>query len=328
MSILVTGGAGYIGSHCVKTLLERGADVAVLDNLVNGHKEAVRGGRFYEGDLADRVFLESVFEQEKVEAVIHFAAYSLVGESVQVPEKYFRNNVGGSLTLLETMKKYQVKTIVFSSTAAVYGEPNYTPIDEEHPCLPTNPYGESKLFVERMMSWFTKAYGLRYAALRYFNVAGADSDGFLGEDHKNETHLIPLVLRAAQKGQPLTVYGRDYPTADGTCIRDYIHVEDLIDAHLLALDYLQKGGPSGSFNLGNGEGFSVQQVIDQARAVTGREIPVADGDRRAGDPAVLVASSRKAMEQLGWKPKHAALSEIIASAWAWHQKFPGGYTRP
>lgn len=326
MSILVTGGAGYIGSHCVAALLQKGADVVVIDNLSKGHLKALKGGRFYQGDVSDRAFLQEVFLRESIDSVIHFAAFSLVGESMVVPEQYFRNNVTAGLTLLEVMLEHQVKYLVFSSTAAVYGEPTYTPIDEAHPSNPTNPYGESKRMVEGMLQWCDRAHGLRYAALRYFNVAGAWSDGSIGEDHHPETHLIPLVLAAAQgKRESLSLFGADYPTRDGTCIRDYIHVEDLADAHLLALDYLHSGKPSDVFNLGNGQGFSNLEIIEAARKVTGAPIPVTKADRRPGDPAVLVASSRKAMEVLGWHPKHAAIEDILSSAWRWHTAYPNGY---
>lgn len=326
MSILVTGGAGYIGSHCVAALLERGEDVVVADNLVTGHKEALKGGRFYEGDVSDRAFLDQLFEREHIDAVIHFAAFSLVGESVNLPEKYFRNNVVGGLTLMESMVAHEVPYLVFSSTAATYGEPEYTPIDEVHPQNPTNPYGESKRIVESMLKWSDRAHGLRFVPLRYFNVAGAWRDGSIGEDHRPETHLIPMILKAAQGKVPsLKLFGTDYPTRDGTCIRDYIHVEDLIDAHFLALDYLRAGNPSTAFNLGNGQGFSNREIIEAARRVTDAEIPVEEAPRRAGDPATLVASSRKAKEVLGWEPKHPDVEDVIASAWRWHSAHPNGY---
>lgn len=326
MSILVTGGAGYIGSHCVAALLERGADVVVVDNLSKGHREAVRGGKFYLGDVSDKDFLNMVFDREQIEAVIHFAAFSLVGESMELPEKYFRNNVSAGLTLIEAMIAHKVPYLVFSSTAATYGEPEYTPIDEVHPQHPTNPYGESKRMVEGMLKWCDSAHGLKYAAMRYFNVAGARQDGSIGEDHRPETHLIPLVLATAQgKRASLSLFGTDYPTRDGTCIRDYIHVEDLVDAHFLALDYLKAGNPSAAFNLGNGQGFSNLEIIDAVRRVTGAPIPVTEADRRPGDPAVLVASSEKAMQVLGWQPKHADILDIIRSAWQWHSSHPNGY---
>ncbi len=326
MSILVTGGAGYIGSHCVAALLERGEDVVVADNLITGHRAALKGGRFYQGDVADRAFLDRLFTQEDIEAVIHFAAFSLVGESVQKPEKYFRNNVTAGLSLIEAMVDHRIPYLVFSSTAATYGEPDYTPIDEDHPQKPTNPYGESKRIVESMLRWSDNAHGLKFVPLRYFNVAGAWHDGSIGEDHRPESHLIPMVLKAAQgKVESLKLFGTDYPTPDGTCVRDYIHVEDLIAAHFLALDYLRAGNPSTPFNLGNGQGFSNRQIIEAARRVTGAPIPVVEAERRAGDPAVLVASSKKAMEVLGWKPKYTSVEDIIASAWRWHTGHPDGY---
>ncbi|MCX7614332.1 MAG: UDP-glucose 4-epimerase GalE, partial [Clostridiales bacterium] len=314
MSVLVTGGAGYIGSHCVASLLQKGLDVVIIDNLSRGHREAVTGGRFYKGDLNDSTFLDSVFAQEKITAVIHFAAFSLVGESMQDPGKYILNNVGGSVTLLDAMRRNQVPTIVFSSTAAVYGEPDKTPITEDMRTKPTNTYGESKLMVEAALRWFENAYGIRYAALRYFNVAGAHESGNIGEHHEPETHLIPLVLKAAQEKKPIRVFGNDYTTPDGTCIRDYIHVDDLIDAHVLALSYLQSGKPSGAFNLGLGQGFSVRQIIDSAVKATGLSIDVVESERRAGDPAILIASGDKARRILGWKPTHTNIEEIIASA--------------
>lgn len=326
MSILVTGGAGYIGSHCVAALVERGEDVVVVDSLVTGHKAALKGGRFYQGDVADRAFLDQVFSRERIEAVIHFAAYSLVGESVKLPEKYFRNNVTAGLSLIEAMMAHHIPYLVFSSTAATYGEPDYTPIDECHPQVPTNPYGESKRIVESMLRWCDEAHGIKYVPLRYFNVAGAWHDGSIGEDHRPETHLIPMVLKAAQgKVDSLRLFGTDYPTPDGTCVRDYIHVEDLIDAHFLALDYLRAGNPSTPFNLGNGKGFSNREIIEAARRVTGKPIPVIEEGRRAGDPAILVASSQKAMDILGWKPKYTNVEDIIASAWKWHTGHPEGY---
>ena len=325
MAILVTGGAGYIGSHCVAALCARGADVVVVDNLSTGHREALKGGRLYVGDVGDRTFLEGVFRQEQIEAVIHFAAFSLVAESMAVPEKYFRNNCMAGLTLIDTMLKFGVPYLIFSSTAATYGEPDYVPIDEEHPKKPTNAYGESKLIVERMLRWNDSAHGLKYVALRYFNVAGALGDGSIGEDHNPETHLIPLVLATALgQREKLSLFGTDYPTRDGTCVRDYIHVEDLIDAHLLALEYLDKGGESGPFNLGNGTGFSVKEIIETARKVTGKPIPAVVEPRRAGDPSVLIASNKKALEVLGWKPERD-LEWIIADAWTWHSSHPEGY---
>ena len=326
MSILVTGGAGYIGSHCVAALLDRGVDVVVVDDLSKGHRAALKGGRFYLGSVADQDFLNGVFEKESIEAVIHFAAYSLVGESMQIPEQYFRNNVTAGLTLIETMIKHKVPYLVFSSTAATFGEPEHTPIEETDRQMPTNPYGESKLIVEHMLKWCDQAHGLKYCALRYFNVAGARADGSIGEDHCPETHLIPVILQVAQgKREKLSLFGTDYPTKDGTCVRDYIHVEDLIDAHILALDYLRAGNPSTAFNLGNGQGFSNREIIEAARRVTGHPIPVSEEGRRPGDPATLIASSRKAMDVLGWKPKYTNVEDIIATAWKWHSTHPNGY---
>ena len=326
MAILVTGGAGYIGSHCVAALIERGADVVVVDDLSKGHREALKGGRLYVGSVADRAFLDDVFSREPIEAVIHFAAFSLVGESMQVPEQYFRNNVTAGLTLIETMLAHKVPYLVFSSTAATFGEPEYVPIDEAHPQNPTNPYGESKLIVEKMLKWCDLAHGLKFCALRYFNVAGAWHDGSIGEDHRPESHLIPLILQVAQgKREQLSLFGTDYPTKDGTCIRDYIHVTDLAQAHILALDYLLNGGDNNVFNLGNGVGFTVKEVVDVARAVTGHPIPAKIAPRRAGDPAQLIASSEKAIQVLGWKPKYNDLNTIVASAWAWHKSHPHGF---
>jgi len=326
MAILVTGGAGYIGSHCVAALTQKGADVVAVDNLSKGHRGAVRNARLYTGDISDDAFLDQVFQNEKIEAVIHFAAFSLVGESVQQPGKYFLNNLGGSVKLLEAMRRHGTGYIVFSSSAAVYGEPEKVPITEDMPKAPASPYGESKLMVEKALRWFGNAYGIRYACLRYFNVAGAHESAEIGEDHSPETHLIPNVLRAAQgRLQDFKIFGADYPTPDGTCIRDYIHVSDLIDAHILALDYLKSGGESGAFNLGLGRGFSNMEIVRAARAVTGREIPIAVAERRPGDPAVLIASGDKAKKTLGWKPAHTELEDIIASAWRWHEAHPDGY---
>jgi UDP-glucose 4-epimerase len=326
MAILVTGGAGYIGSHCVAALNELGRDVVVADNLSKGHKKAVIGGKFYLGDLRDTVFLDRIFRENDIEAVIHFAAFSLVGESCEKPWDYFNNNFGGSMSLLERMSVHGVKKIVFSSTAATYGEPQRIPIAETDVQMPTNPYGESKLAVEKMLKWCDPAYGIKFVALRYFNVAGAHESGDIGEAHNPESHLIPIILQAAQgKLNSIKVFGSDYPTPDGTCIRDYVHVTDLISAHLLALEYLKNGEESNAFNLGNGEGFSVKQVIDIAREVTGLPFKVIEDVRRAGDPAVLIASSQKAMDILKWSPKHADLKDIVASAWNWHTKHPDGY---
>lgn len=326
MAILVTGGAGYIGSHCVASLLEAGADVAVVDDLSKGHRAALKGGRLYVGNVGERAFLREVFQKESIEAVIHFAAYSLVGESMDVPERYFRNNVTAGLSLIETMIEFQVPYLVFSSTAATYGEPEHIPIVETDRQLPTNPYGESKLIVEHMLRWCDQAHGLKFCALRYFNVAGAWHDGSIGEDHRPETHLIPVILQVAQgKRERLSLYGADYPTRDGTCVRDYIHVMDLSEAHLLAADYLLSGGESDVFNLGNGVGFTVKEVIQAAEEVVGASIPAKIAPRRAGDPAQLVASSDKAKSILGWKPSRYDIHTILSDAWSWHKAHPHGY---
>jgi len=328
MAILVCGGAGYIGSHMVAALLEKGEEVIILDNLQKGHRDAVLGGKLYEGDLRDRAILDKVFTENKIDAVIDFAADSLVGESVVEPLKYFENNVGGTLSLLHAMKDHNVKNIVFSSTAATYGEPESIPIVEDDKTFPTNPYGESKLAVEKVLKWCDNAYGIKYTALRYFNAAGAHPNGKIGEDHSPESHLIPLILETALgKREKIMMFGDDYNTEDGTCIRDYIHVMDLASAHLLAVDRLRKGGESRIYNLGNGKGFSVKEVIEVARKVTGREIKAEVAPRRAGDPAVLIASSAKAMEELGWKPEFNSLETIIETAWNWHVNHPSGYEK-
>lgn len=324
--ILVTGGAGYIGSHMVWLLLEKGYDVVVIDNLEKGHKKAVLGGKFYNGDLKDKEFLEKVFAENDISAVIHFAASSLVGESVQNPIKYYYNNVYGTLNLVDTMIKHNVKKLVFSSTAAVYGEPENIPIIEEDKTQPTNPYGETKLAIEKMLKWMDVAYGLKFVSLRYFNVAGSHPDGIIGEDHNPETHLIPIVLQTALGiREKVIVYGNDYNTKDGTCIRDYIHVVDLCEAHLKAMEYLEKNNKSEIFNLGNGMGFSVMEVIEKASEVVGKKIPYEIGPRRAGDPSILVASSQKAQELLGWQQKYNSLETIISTAWKWHSTHPHGY---
>lgn len=326
MAVLVTGGAGYIGSHAVAALQERGEEIVVVDNLQQGHKEALLGGKLYVGDIRDNEFLDTVFKENEIDSVIHFAANSLVGESMKQPGKYYHNNVYGTLCLLEKMNEYDVKRIVFSSTAATYGEPENVPIDEYDRTLPTNAYGETKLAMEKMMKWFDIAHGIKFISLRYFNAAGAHDSGKIGEDHRPETHLVPIVLEAALGKRPhISVFGDDYATEDGTCIRDYIHVSDLADAHVLAVDRLRSGSDSAVYNLGNGQGFSVKQVIDFARAVTGREIPAVIEPRRAGDPAVLVASSARARSELGWNPTRSDLENIIASAWSWHLANPNGY---
>jgi UDP-glucose 4-epimerase len=328
MSVLVCGGAGYIGSHMVAELVENGEEVIILDNFQKGHRGAVIGKKVYEGDLRDRKILDKVFAENKIDAVIDFAADSLVGESVNEPLKYFNNNVGGTITLLEAMRDFGIKHIVFSSTAATYGEPENTPILEGDRTLPTNPYGESKLAVEKILKWCDSAYGISYAVLRYFNAAGAHISGGIGEDHRPESHLIPLILQVALgQREKIMIFGDDYNTEDGTCIRDYIHVSDLAGAHLLALNRLRSGGDSGIFNLGNGRGFSVKEVIETARRVTGREIKVEVAHRRAGDPAVLIASSEKAIRELNWQPKFNSLDTIIETAWNWHKNNPYGYDK-
>jgi len=327
MAILVCGGAGYIGSHTVAALVAEGEAVVVFDNLITGHQKSVpKNVAFYEGDLRSEVDLDRVFANENIEAVIDFAAYSLVGESVTQPLKYYENNVYGTLCLLKKMVEYKVPYIVFSSTAATYGEPKQIPIKEEDSTMPTSPYGESKLVVEKMLKWVGEAHGIRYTALRYFNAAGAHISGRIGEDHTPESHLIPLVLQVANgQRETIMVFGDDYPTVDGTCVRDYIHVTDLSDAHVLALRRLQNGGESRVYNLGNGKGFSVMEIIRIAREVTGHPIPAVVTKRRDGDPATLIASADAAMNDLGWKPKYETVKEIIKSAWVWHQAHPKGY---
>ncbi|MFD2923068.1 UDP-glucose 4-epimerase GalE [Halobacillus naozhouensis] len=327
MAVLVCGGAGYIGSHAVAQLLDRNEDVVVVDNLQKGHREAVvEGAAFYQGDLRDGVFLNEVFEENDIDAVIHFAADSQVGESVEDPLKYYDNNVYGAVCLLRVMAAHQVKKIVFSSTAAAYGEVEQVPIQETDPTVPTNPYGETKLAIENMLKWAEQAHGIQSVVLRYFNVAGADPKGRIGEDHDPETHLIPIILQVALgKREEILIFGNDYPTKDGTCIRDYIHVTDLVDAHLLAIKKLRSQSGSATYNLGNGQGFTVKEVIDAARKVTGHDIPAEIAPRRPGDPAQLVASSEKAMNELGWKPQHSDLDHMIQTAWNWFQEHPGGY---
>ncbi|WP_297406110.1 UDP-glucose 4-epimerase GalE [uncultured Cetobacterium sp.] len=327
MAILVCGGAGYIGSHAVRALLEAKREVIVLDNLQTGHVDAIpEEVKLVLGDLRDLEFLNRVFKDNKIEGVIQFAADSLVGESMTNPAKYFENNVMGTMNLLNVMKKYNINKIVFSSTAATYGEPKNIPILESDETNPTNPYGESKLMVEKMLKWYDYAYGIKYTALRYFNVAGAYSTGEIGEDHNPESHLIPIILQVALgKREKIAIYGDDYATEDGTCVRDYVNVMDLVNAHILALDRLQRGGESTIYNLGNGEGFSVKEVIDVARKVTRHEIPAEISPRREGDPAKLVASSEKAMKELKWKPKYSSLENIIETAWKWHKNNPEGY---
>lgn len=327
MAILVLGGAGYIGSHTVYELIDAGRDVVVADNLLTGFRAAVHPkASFYQLDIRDRSALDELFTKEKIEGVIHFAASSQVGESMSDPLKYYDNNLHGTMVLLQAMVAHGVDKIVFSSTAATYGEPERVPILETDRTDPTNCYGETKLAMEHMMRWVSRAHGLKYVALRYFNACGAHPSGAIGEAHNPETHLIPLILQVPNgQREKISIFGDDYPTKDGTCIRDYIHVSDLAQAHILALDHLLQGGESDVFNLGNGVGFTVKEVIDVARAVTGHPIPAETCPRRAGDPAQLIASSKKAVEQLGWKPKYNDLNTIIASAWKWHSAHPRGY---
>jgi len=326
MAVLVTGGAGYIGSHTVAELLDASEEVIVLDNLQKGHRSAVLGGRFYHGDLRDDEFLDKVFKENDIEAVIHFAADSLVGESMGDPLKYYNNNVVSTLRLLSKMKECGVKKIVFSSTAATYGEPENIPILESDRTLPTNPYGETKLAVEKALKWADNAYGIKYISLRYFNAAGAHISGRIGEDHNPETHLIPIVLQVALgRREAISIFGADYDTPDGTCIRDYIHVTDLAQAHVLALKKLREGGDSGIYNLGNGKGFSVKEVVELAREVTGVNIKAVVADRRPGDPAVLVASSERIQKELNWQTKYNDLRTIIDTAWKWHSANPDGF---
>ena len=327
MAILVAGGAGYIGSHMVKDLIEHGEDVVVADNLSTGHRDAINSkAKFYEGDIRDRKFLDKVFDNEDITAVVHFAAFSIVPESMSKPLKYFDNNTGGMITLLEAMRDHNIKYIVFSSTAATYGVPEHMPIKETDPQNPINPYGLSKLMMEKMMAWADKAYGIKFVALRYFNVAGAAPDGTIGEDHGPETHLVPIILQVAQgKRKELSIFGDDYNTPDGTNVRDYVHVMDMADAHILAIKYLEAGNKSNAFNLGSSTGFSNKQMLEAAREVTGKPIPAKMAPRRPGDPDSLVAASDKARTILGWKPKYDDVHDIIATAWKWHSTHPKGY---
>lgn len=329
MKILVLGGAGYIGSHTVYELVDAGEEVIIIDNLETGHIQAVHPqAKFYQGDIRDRKFLDDVFSRESIDAVIHFAANSLVGESMTNPLKYYDNNLCGTKVLLEAMVAHGMDKIVFSSTAATYGEPESIPILETDKTEPTNTYGETKLSMEKMMKWTGRAHGLRYVALRYFNACGAHVSGEIGEAHNPETHLIPLILQVPNgQREAINVFGDDYETKDGTCVRDYIHVTDLAQAHILAVKYLMNGGESNTFNLGNGVGFTVNEVIETARKVTGHPIPAAVSPRRAGDPSTLIASSAKAREVLGWNPEHDRLEEIIESAWKWHKNHPHGYAK-
>lgn len=329
MTVMVLGGAGYIGSHMVDRLVAAGKEkVVVVDSLVTGHRAAVNpAAKFYQGDLADQEFMRGVFrENPDIDAVIHFAAFSLVAESMKEPLKYFDNNTAGMVKLLEVMKEFGVKKIVFSSTAATYGIPEKMPIREDDPQKPINPYGESKLMMEKIMRWCDQAYGIKFVALRYFNVAGAKPDGSIGEDHGPETHLLPIVLQVAQgKRDKLMIFGDDYNTPDGTNVRDYVHPFDLADAHILAVDYLRAGNESNAFNLGSSTGFSNLQILEAARKVTGKEIPAEMAPRRPGDPDILIAASDKARTVLGWKPQFDNIDKIIETAWAWHSTHPNGY---
>lgn len=319
-AILVAGGAGYIGSHAAKLLAQRGYHPVVLDNLVYGHRWAAKWGTFVEADLADKEAVREVLLAHRIRAVMHFAAYAYVGESVRDPGKYYRNNVANTLSLLEVMAEVESEHFIFSSSCATYGEPSSIPIAEDHPQQPINPYGRTKLVVEQMLADFETAHGLRHVNLRYFNAAGADPEGELGEDHDPETHLIPIVLQVALGKRPhVAVFGTDYPTPDGTCVRDYIHVSDLAEAHVLALEHLLGGGASRSYNLGNGQGTSVRQILEEARRLTGHPIPALEARRRWGDPASLVASAERIQAELGWKPRFPGLPAILESAWNWHR---------
>jgi len=328
LAVLVTGGAGYIGSHMVRELQKNKAEIVVLDSLEKGHKEAVNDVKLYIGNINDNETLEKIFNENNIDSVVHFAAYSLVGESTNKPIKYFRNNLGGTINLVNNMIENGIKYFVFSSTAAVYGEPKNIPIIETDELKPTNPYGESKLAVEKFLKWCTNAYDFNYISLRYFNAAGADESGTIGEDHNPETHLIPLVLDTILgKRESISIYGNDYKTEDGTCIRDYIHVTDLITAHILALESLKNGGKSNVYNLGNGKGFSVEEVIKSVIQVTEKKMKIKYEGRRSGDPAVLIASSDKIKKELGWNPKYNDLNKIIDSAWNWSKNNPHGFKK-
>lgn len=329
MAVLVLGGAGYIGSHTVYELIDCGEDVVIADNLQTGHIEAVHPkARFYKGDIRDKEFLDKLFKDEKIDSVIHFAANSLVGESMVDPLKYYDNNLYGTMVLLKSMVENGIDKIVFSSTAATYGEPESIPILESDKTEPTNTYGETKLSMEKMFKWVSKAHGLRYVSLRYFNACGAHISGEIGEAHNPESHLIPIILQVPNgQRKEVGIFGDDYNTKDGTCVRDYIHVTDLAQAHILAVKYLRAGNESNIFNLGNGVGFTVKEVIECARKVTGHKIPAVISPRRAGDPAVLIASSEKAKQILDWKPQHDSLEEIIETAWKWHKNHPKGFQK-
>jgi UDP-glucose 4-epimerase len=326
--VLVTGGAGYVGSHIVRHLMDEGRDVLVLDDLSAGHRAAISRAEFVQGDFGDPTVLDTIFEKGEFDAVVHMAGSCLVGASMTDPAGYYANNVAKTLDLLDAMRRHDVTSFVFSSSAAVYGEPHDVPIREEHPCHPTNPYGETKLVVERILGWYQRAYGIRYAALRYFNAAGAHESAEIGEDHgDHETHLIPKLIRSVgSDGPPTPILGEDYPTSDGTCVRDYVHVMDLAEAHALALGALQRGTlDAGSFNLGNGEGFSVREVVAMVAEIAGSPPRTTKAPRRPGDPAILVASSERAVRRLGWSPRRSSLATIVRTAWAWHTSHRRGY---
>lgn len=329
MRVLVAGGAGYIGSHMTKMLLDEGHEPVVLDNLSGGWRDAVPGGRFVKGDLCDRALLDDIFSGMRIDGVMHFASFIQVGESVRNPSGYYLNNVANTMVLLDAMVRNRVPRFIFSSTAAIFGEPDQVPISEDEPQAPVNPYGRTKWMVERILGDYERAYGLQHTSLRYFNAAGADPSGMLGERHEPETHLIPLALRAASgRLASVRILGSDYDTADGTCIRDYVHVTDLCRAHLLAIERLMDGAPSAPYNLGNGSGFSVREVVDTARKVSGRTVRTVDAPRRAGDPARLVADATRARRELGWRPRYSDLETIVAHAWAWEQKLASSPSAP
>jgi UDP-glucose 4-epimerase len=326
MAILVTGGLGYVGSHAVKQLVDRGEQVICLDNLVFGHKEAAGGSEIVIGDIGDQALLRQIFFTHKIDSVMHFAAFAAVGESVENPQKYYLNNISNSLAMLQVMLEFDVKMMIFSSSAATFGEPRIVPIPEDHPKDPTNPYGRSKLMLEHILKEYEHAYGLRSISLRYFNASGADPSGLIGEDHTPEHHLIPLIIQVAlgQRAQ-INVFGNDWPTPDGTCVRDYVHVSDLAQAHLLGLDALRQGKQTTAYNLGNGSGYSVMEVVKMVEKVSGKAINAVPSDRRPGDPAVLVASADKISGELGWKPNYPELETIVRSAWNWHSAHPNGF---
>ncbi len=326
MAVLVTGGLGYVGSHSVKQLVDRGEEVMCLDNLVFGHREAASGSEIVVGDIGDQQLLRQVFSSHKIDAVMHFAAFADVGESVIDPQRFYINNVSKSLAMLEVMLEFDVKMMIFSSSAGTFGEPEVVPIPEDHPKNPTNPYGRSKLMLEYILQEYERAYGLRSISLRYFNASGADPSGLIGEDHTPEHHIIPLIIDVALgKRESVKIFGTDWPTPDGTCVRDYVHVTDLAQAHLLALDALRKGKETTVYNLGNGSGYSVMEVVRMVEKVTGMPVNAVPAGRRPGDPAVLVASSQKTVSELGWKPNYPDLETIVQTAWNWHRTHPNGY---